>query len=73
MNKSYVKSSKVIVPVFAANSSSSFTRLNDAIKILLSVFPEISHSGTDKSEEILKKINFDPFFKMAALKLLWTF
>lgn len=73
MNKSYVKSSKVIVPVFAANSSSSFTRLNDVIKILLSVFPEIYHSGTDKSEEILEKMNFDPFFKAAALRTALNF
>lgn len=68
MKKSYVKKSKVIVPVFAANSSSSFTRLNDVIKILLTVFPEIYYSGNNESEKILEKIDFDPFFKMAAIK-----
>lgn len=73
MEKSYVKRSKVIVPVFAANSSSSFTRLNDAIKILLAVFPEVFHLEFDGSKTILGKINFDPFFKMAALKTILNF
>ncbi|MDQ2086998.1 4-alpha-glucanotransferase [Herbivorax sp. ANBcel31] len=73
MEKAYKKRSKVIVPVFAANSSSSFTRLNDVIKILLTVFPKEVFKEIDKSEVVLQNKNFDSHLRMVSLKTALNF
>jgi 4-alpha-glucanotransferase len=67
------KRSKVIVPVFAANSCSSFTRFNDVIKILLAVFPDSFHIELGSDETYLRKIDFDPNIKLAAIQNALTF
>lgn len=69
----YKKRSKVIVPVFAANSSSSFTRFNDVIKILLTVFPDSIGLDPSAEETVLQKINLDPYLQLAAIKTALTF
>ncbi|TYQ18366.1 UNVERIFIED_CONTAM: 4-alpha-glucanotransferase [Acetivibrio alkalicellulosi] len=70
---SYNKRSKVIVPVFAANSTSSFTRLDDVIKILMSIFPKCNDSKSDSLEETLQKKFFEPNFQLSAIKTALSF
>ncbi|HAR63254.1 MAG TPA: hypothetical protein DF296_12695 [Candidatus Margulisbacteria bacterium] len=62
------KYSKVIVPIFASNSSSVFSRIDDSIKLLIAAFPSVLKVFPEVEGAALKNVDLSTGIKQAALK-----